>query len=124
MYNKKISARANASLAKRARIVSLQKRMLAFAIILVIAVLVLLGSSIRAFASSKAAEVPKYKYYTSIQVEKGDSLWSIANDYAVDGVMDREDFIDEVCSLNHISEKDVLRSGDHLVVVYYSDEKK
>jgi cell division protein YceG involved in septum cleavage len=124
MYNDKISARANASLAKRARVVSAQKRMIALVSIAVLAILILLGSSIRAFASSKAVEAPKYKYYTSIQVEKGDSLWSIAGDYAIDGVMSRQDFIDEVCALNQISPKDTLRSGDHLIVMYYSDEEK
>jgi cell division protein YceG involved in septum cleavage len=98
--------------------------MLALIILVAMTALVLLGGSIRAFASSQSSRTPMHKYYTSIQVEKGDSLWSIADDYVIDGVQSREDFIDEVCALNHISRQDILQRGDHLVVMYYSDEVK
>jgi hypothetical protein len=98
--------------------------MLALIVLVVMTTLVLLGGSIRAFASSQSKAAPLHKYYTSIRVEKGDSLWSIADDYIIDGVQSREDFIDEVCTLNHISQQDMLHSGDHLVVMYYSDEMK
>jgi cell division protein YceG involved in septum cleavage len=102
----------------------MQKRILAFAVLAAVSILVVLGGSIRAFASSQSTQMPLHKYYTSIQVEKGDSLWSIADDYIADGVMTREDFIDEVCTLNHISRQDNLRSGEHLVVMYYSEAAK
>jgi cell division protein YceG involved in septum cleavage len=102
----------------------MQKHMLALAVLVIIAVMILLGSRISTFASSHTVRTPLYKYYTSIQVEKGDSLWSIADDYIIDGVQSRDDFIDEVCQLNHISRQDILQSGEHLVIMYYSDEAK
>jgi cell division protein YceG involved in septum cleavage len=122
-YNNKISARANHNLARRARTVSVQKRMITLISIVIISCLILIGSSIRAFASSHVVE-DLHKYYTSIEVQKGDTLWNIADNYIMDGVMSRDDFIDTVCTINGISENDILKSGDHIVVVYYSSEVK
>jgi cell division protein YceG involved in septum cleavage len=107
---------------KRSR--AAQKRILILIALAVISSVIVLCCSIRAFASSRSASASLHKYYTSISVEKGDSLWSIAGDYTMDGVMSREEFIDEVCELNNISDKDSLRSGEHLVVMYYSTEVK
>ena len=67
-------------------------------------------------------QVPSYKYYTQITVESGDTMWSIAEahiDYEhYDGI---GDYIKEVCSINHCN-ADQLRSGQTLVVPYYSSE--
>lgn len=123
VYNDKISARANESLAKRKYTVQMEKRLIAIISIIVISVLILIGSSINAFANSRSEEA-FYKYYTSIRIEKGDTLWNIADDYIIDGMVSREDFISEVCQLNRISENDILHSGDYIVIAYYSTEKK
>jgi cell division protein YceG involved in septum cleavage len=101
-----------------------QKRILVLIVLAIISSVIILCCSIRAFASSRKSAKDLHKYYTSISVEKGDSLWSIAGDYTKDGVMSREDFIDEVCELNNISDQDSLRSGEHLVVMYYSTDVK
>ena len=67
-------------------------------------------------------QASSYKYYTQITVESGDTLWSIAEDYIdyahYDGI---KDYIKEVCSINHCN-ADQLRSGQTLVVPYYSSE--
>lgn len=90
--------------------------------ILAVSLLILMGSSIRTFASSRSDDSSSLqKYYTSIRIEKGDSLWSIADSYVTDHVMSKDDFIREVCQVNHINKDDILRSGDYLVVFYYSE---
>lgn len=89
----------------------------------VISVLVFLGSSIRAFASSGSSE-EYHKYYTCITLESGDTLWDLANDYAIDGVMSRKDFMNEACRLNHIGKDTILKTGDTLAIAYYSTELK
>ena len=61
-YNHNISERANRSLAKRAAIVSLQKKLIAITILIVVSVIVLLASSISAMASAKNNSKPVYKY--------------------------------------------------------------
>ncbi|MCI7323334.1 MAG: LysM peptidoglycan-binding domain-containing protein [Lachnospiraceae bacterium] len=91
--------------------------------VILISFFILLGSSIRAFASSGYPE-EYHKYYTCITLESGDTLWNLADDYMIDGVMSRQDFMKEVCKLNHISEDTVLRSGDSLAIAYYSTDIK
>lgn len=66
----------------------------------------------------------KHKYYSSYEIQQGDSLWSIAEEY-----MDREfynsiqDYIDEVKDINGIS-KDMIHEGCYLIIPYYSAEIK
>lgn len=121
-YNHKISRRANESLSRRARAVQLQKQVIALIGIIVVSILILLGSSISAFASARSRE-NLHKYYTSIQVKSGDTLWDIAGQYAVKDVMSRQDFIDEVSRLNGLSDG-LIHSGDYIVITYYSAEEQ
>ena len=63
-----------------------------------------------------------FKYYTSVIVEAGESLWDIADDY-MDGHYDsRNSYIAEVCSINHLDENGTLIAGQILIVPYYSSE--
>ena len=47
------------------------------------------------------------KYYTSIQIESGDTLWSIASEYMTDEYIDINDYIEEICTINHISKDEI-----------------
>lgn len=118
-YNDKISLKANESLARRAQKVQMEKRLIVVIGIIVISLGILLGSSISAFASARE-KVRIHKYYTSIQLRQGDSLWELAGEYASTDQSEQE-FIDEVCEVNGISESNILHSGQYLVVPYYSD---
>lgn len=83
---------------------------------------VLLGSSLSgAKQSSAAAEYPIHKYYTSIELNDGDTLWSIADTYASKGYQRKADYIAEVKELNQIDEDDI-HSGQHLLIPYYSEK--
>ena len=122
-YNHKISERANESLRKREAIVRRQRGLLAVAIIVVVALGILLGTSINALASSDKDIASYNKYYVSIRVESGDTLWTIADEY-VDGFnIDKTDYIEEVCQINEIS-KNEIHAGDYIVVPYYSQDVK
>ena len=122
-YNHKISERANESLRKREAIVRRQKGLLAVAIILVVALGILLGTSMNALASSDKDIASYNKYYVSIRVESGDTLWTIADEY-VDGFnIEKSDYIEEVCQINEIS-KNEIHAGDYIVVPYYSQDVK
>ena len=122
-YNHKISERANESLRKREAIVLRQRGLLAIAIILVVALGILLGSSINAMASSEKDISSYNKYYVSIRVESGDTLWTIADEYVEGFNLSKSDYIKEVCQINSISE-DNIHSGDYIVVPYYSQDIK
>lgn len=64
-----------------------------------------------------------YKYYTSIQIENGDSLWSIAKIYAEPEYISREDYIKEIKLINSMT-SDTIHSGQYLTIFYYSSEFK
>ena len=73
-----------------------------------------------AIAGSRDGE-PRYKYYTSVYVEPGDSLWSIAEEHLSADYDSIYSYIDEVMAINHLSD-DFLRSGTRLCIPYYSAE--
>lgn len=59
------------------------------------------------------------KYYTSVRVECGDTLWAIAGEYITDDYIDMNDFLNEICMINHISE-DEIHAGQYIIVPYYT----
>ena len=61
-----------------------------------------------------------YKYFTSVQVEEGDTLYSLAEEYG-DYFESDKAFINEVKYANHLIE-DTIYAGSYLVVPYYSTE--
>lgn len=64
-----------------------------------------------------------FKYYTSVVVEPGDSVWEIADQYMDDVHYDsKESYIFEVRSINHLDEACSVTSGQMLIVPYYSAE--
>lgn len=69
-------------------------------------------------AQARPAEA-SYKYYTSVRVEKGDTLWQIAETYITDDYRSLNDYMDEICSINHIANDDI-HAGQYLTIPYYS----
>lgn len=63
------------------------------------------------------------KYYTSIQIEDGDSLWAIAEQYAENSGKTTAEYVKELKSINRLGE-DVIHSGSYLTVAYYTEEEK
>lgn len=67
-------------------------------------------------------EAVYYKYYKSIIVSRGDSLWTYAAEYADEDHYDSyQNYIDEVLQMNGLSSESIT-AGQHLVVPYYSAE--
>lgn len=63
------------------------------------------------------------KYYTGIIVKSGDNLWDIADAYIdYEQYKDKNTYIDEVCSINHLEDASDIRAGQRIVVPYYSSE--
>ncbi len=64
-----------------------------------------------------------FKYYTNVTVEAGETLWDLADDYIdYDHYKDKNSYIAEVQSINHLSEDALITAGQMLVVPYYSGE--
>lgn len=64
-----------------------------------------------------------YKYFTSIAVKYGDTLYSLAEEYTSGYDVDLTKYIEEVKHINHL-EDDTIQSGQYLVIPYYSQELK
>ncbi len=65
---------------------------------------------------------PKYKYFKSIEIQSGDTLWSIAEEYMSDDYESTADYIREVKFINNI-ESNRITTGNYLTVPYYSFQK-
>lgn len=98
----------------------MNKQIKTLSIILTFAI-ILLGSSIHAFAGSKENQ-PLHKYYTSVRVESGDTLWNIAEQYKTEDASTKA-YVKELCKLNKICENEI-HAGDYIVVAYYSTDLK
>lgn len=67
----------------------------------------------------------KFKYYTNVTLQYGDTVWELADQYIdYDRYEDKDDYIDEVCSINRLSSCDGLDAGETIVFPYYSEEYK
>lgn len=62
-----------------------------------------------------------YKYFKSIYIEAGDSLWSIGKEYADEHYTSVASYINEVKQMNSL-ESDSIKTGSYLIVPYYSTE--
>lgn len=64
------------------------------------------------------ADTINEKCYRYIEVETGDSLWSIAEEYMSEEYDSIDDYIDEVKQINNIKSDKIYR-GATLVIPYY-----
>lgn len=83
-------------------------------------VLIFSGIIIVEAGDNNKAQQQQYKYYTSISIEKDDTLWSIASNY-VDNTADIATYVEEIKALNKIT-SDCIYQGQSLIVYYYSSE--
>lgn len=63
------------------------------------------------------------KYFTSVEIEEGDTLWSISEEYMSPEYKDRDEFIDEIRQMNHITGS-MIRAGEKLLIPYYSHNER
>lgn len=61
------------------------------------------------------------KQYILINVEKGDTVWHIANEYMSPGYEDVNDLIEEIGFINSLDESYSVQSGEVLMIPYYSE---
>lgn len=61
-------------------------------------------------------------YYQSIEIEKGDTLWAIAEEYAPGTGMTVPEYIKQLKQMNHLGE-DTIHEGCYLTIVYQAAEE-
>ncbi|HKM03843.1 MAG TPA: LysM peptidoglycan-binding domain-containing protein [Lachnospiraceae bacterium] len=88
-----------------------------------IIILAVLFGSILSKAQSEDNNDLSYKYYTSILIESGDTLWSITNEYMDKQYYSVESYINEIKNINYLND-DNITTGQHIIIPYYSKEFK
>lgn len=75
---------------------------------------------IRSVASNGENQL-KFKYYTQVTVAYGETLWDLSDSYIdYEEYKDKNAYIAEVRSINHLSDENGVRAGQTLIVPYYS----
>lgn len=96
----------------------------ALLIIMTFCLIITIAVSMNSFLSNAKEESSpgSYKYFKSITIENGDTLWSIAQKYMDDDHYDTvHDYINEVKKMNALSNDDITY-GQHLIIPYYETE--
>ena len=103
---------------RRRRNKQLKQRLLisAFVVSLFVILLFFLMST-KSMADNKE---PLFKYYKSIQVQPGDTLYDLSQEYVNTEMNDVDSFIDEVRYINNLEEDSCLYEGNYIVVPYYA----
>lgn len=107
---------------KMARQIQIRNQLL----ILMLAAFIVLTVSFffNSFSAKASVEANRtYKYFKSIEVQKGDTLWSIAEENKDEHYISTAQYIKEVKSMNSLSDN-TITSGQHIIIPYYSSELK
>ena len=70
------------------------------------------------------SDMLEYKYFMNYELQRGDSLWSVASANYDDHYDSVEDYIEEICIINSVSCDTELIAGSSLIIPYYSYEFK
>ena len=71
-------------------------------------------------ASVEENNINYERYYTDIEVHKGDTLWSIAKTYNKNSGMEIREYIDTVKQMNQMV-SDHIAAGDSITIVYFAE---
>ena len=63
------------------------------------------------------------KTITSVEIQDGDTLWSIAKAHMTDEYSNINDYIEEIKFSNGLS-SDIIHAGNHIIVPYYADASR
>lgn len=114
------TAKALANRLRRQKQLKLNTAVLAVSVFMVIVLSVLFLSF-----STEANDFEhrsSYKYYKSIEISKGDTLWSIANEnFDPEHYSSAYEYINEVKKMNSLT-SDTIVAGSHIIVPYYASE--
>lgn len=92
-----------------------------FMILIVVFIMLLSGffgrSLMYVMAEDEPGSLPE-KYYTSIHLEEGDTLWSIAQTYCSGADESVEEYVRELRQMNSLSD-DHIDAGHYLTIRYY-----
>ena len=118
-------AQARARAQERARIQALKKKqaikrqvlLAAVMFLTILATVFVITNCLKANQVKASSAKEETIYYKTIQVEEGDTLWTLADQYMGNSSFDKQQYIDEVKEINHLTD-DTIESGAYLMIPY------
>jgi cell division protein YceG involved in septum cleavage len=78
--------------------------------------------NIRSSAHGSRSENPvNFKYYTSIEIQPGDTLWDIAKAYITEDYDSVQEYVQTLKEINSLN-SDKIKAGQNLIVAYNNTE--
>lgn len=114
LRQERLYRRQQAARAKRIRIVSL------VSVLMFLFISVISANAIIAKANQNS-EKSYQKQYIMIDVEKGDTVWSIANEYMSPGYEDIMELVNEIGFINSLDDSYSVKSGNVLLIPYFAE---
>lgn len=81
------------------------------------------GSAFLVSAHGISGTENNYTYYKSIEIQPGDTLWSIAETHMPDNCSSIPEYIRMIKKINRL-ETDKIQSGQHLIITYNDSDFK
>ncbi|WP_049945642.1 LysM peptidoglycan-binding domain-containing protein [Butyrivibrio sp. LC3010] len=108
------------------REVIIKRRIITFCIMasIILSLFIILSFSFNSDASANS-DNEQFRYYTSVSVTSGDSVWSIAEEYMDElHYRNTREYVTDIAHINRISPDSKLRAGTNLIIPYYSELEK
>lgn len=83
-------------------------------------IILLLSFCLKGQTVTAQRDKERIKLITSVEVRKGDTLWSIASRYITDEYRSINEYIYEIKTSNSLAE-DNIHAGNFIIVPYYTD---
>lgn len=109
--------RAHIPAAKKKQAIKRQALLAAVMFLTILATVFVITGCLKANQVKASSAKEENVYYKTIQVEEGDTLWTLADQYMGSNSFDRQQYIDEVKEMNHLTD-DTIESGAYLMIPY------
>lgn len=118
MSDSELRSCRRALMLRKARINKLM--MILFALLASVGMIFVCAVSYRSIRTSASSG---FKYYTSVTVENGETLWDIADEYVdYNYYKNKNSYITEVQGINHLNDNCSISAGQILILPYYSSQ--
>ena len=87
------------------------------AFMIVVSVFLIAGNQLKAHEVQASSAYDQHVYYTSVEIQPGDTLWDIADEYMGTMYENKNEYIREVKRINHMR-TDSIKAGSYLIVPY------